>query len=303
VLLPRMLEWTSMTQTLFSRSHHVTNNLSSNLNVSNHLTLPDNSPASVQSVQCPKLEVQSLFKSFSQKGKTVVALQNIDLYLQPREFVCIVGASGCGKSTLLNIVAGLVQPCSGKVLVDGEAVPGPGADRGMVFQSYTLYPWLSVAGNIAFGLKLRRLPKAEIKQRVSYYLDVVGLTKFAKAYPKQLSGGMKQRVAIARAMANEPEVLLMDEPFGALDAQTKEQMQKFLLELWEQTHTTILMITHDLEEAAFLSQRIYVMSAHPGQIKQEVKVKLPAQRDLEMKLDPAFIQIKRAIIHALHDNH
>jgi NitT/TauT family transport system ATP-binding protein len=244
-----------------------------------------------------------VFKRFSQKGRTVTALQNIDLHLQPREFVCIVGASGCGKSTLLNIVAGLVQPCSGNVLVDGEAVPGPGADRGMVFQSYTLYPWLTVAGNIAFGLKLRGLPKAEIKQRVSYYLDVVGLTKFAKAYPKQLSGGMKQRVAIARAMANEPEVLLMDEPFGALDAQTKEQMQKFLLELWEQTHTTILMITHDLEEAVFLSQRIYVMSAQPGQIKQEVHVQLPEHRDLELKLDPAFIQIKRAIIHALHDDH
>jgi len=243
-----------------------------------------------------------LFKSFSQKGKTVTALQGVDLYLQPREFVCIVGASGCGKSTLLNIIAGLVQPCAGSVLVDGETVPGPGADRGMVFQSYTLYPWLTVAGNIAFGLKLRRLSRAEIKQRVSYYLDVVGLTKFAKAYPKQLSGGMKQRVAIARALANEPEVLLMDEPFGALDAQTKEQMQKFLLELWEQTHTTILMITHDLEEAVFLSQRIYVMSAHPGRIKQDFQVPLPEHRDLEMKLDPDFIQIKRTIIHALHDS-
>lgn len=246
--------------------------------------------------------MQGLFKSFSQKGQTVTALQDIDLYLQPREFVCIVGASGCGKSTLLNIIAGLVQPCAGSVLVDGETVPGPGADRGMVFQSYTLYPWLTVAGNIAFGLKLRRLSRAEIKQRVSYYLDVVGLTKFAKAYPKQLSGGMKQRVAIARALANEPEVLLMDEPFGALDAQTKEQMQKFLLELWEQTHTTILMITHDLEEAVFLSQRIYVMSAHPGRIKQDFQVPLPEHRDLEMKLDPDFIQIKRTIIHALHDS-
>jgi len=248
------------------------------------------------------LQVQGLFKRFSQKGQTVTALQDIDLYLQPREFVCIVGASGCGKSTLLNIIAGLVQPCAGSVLVDGETVPGPGADRGMVFQSYTLYPWLTVAGNIAFGLKLRRLSRAEIKQRVSYYLDVVGLTKFAKAYPKQLSGGMKQRVAIARALANEPEVLLMDEPFGALDAQTKEQMQKFLLELWEQTHTTILMITHDLEEAVFLSQRIYVMSAHPGRIKQDFQVPLPEHRDLEMKLDPDFIQIKRTIIHALHDS-
>jgi len=267
-----------------------------------NLTLTSTSSTAVQSSKHPKLQVQGLFKSFSQKGKTVTALQGVDLYLQPREFVCIVGASGCGKSTLLNIIAGLVQPCAGSVLVDGETVPGPGADRGMVFQSYTLYPWLTVAGNIAFGLKLRRLSRAEIKQRVSYYLDVVGLTKFAKAYPKQLSGGMKQRVAIARALANEPEVLLMDEPFGALDAQTKEQMQKFLLELWEQTHTTILMITHDLEEAVFLSQRIYVMSAHPGRIKQDFQVPLPEHRDLEMKLDPDFIQIKRTIIHALHDS-
>jgi NitT/TauT family transport system ATP-binding protein len=247
--------------------------------------------------------VEGLSKSFPQKGKAVMALQNVNLYLQPRELVCIVGASGCGKSTLLNIIAGLVLPCSGKVLVDGEVVPGPGADRGMVFQSYTLYPWLTVADNIAFGLELRRLRRAEIKQRVSYYLDVVGLTKFAKAYPKQLSGGMKQRVAIARALANEPEVLLMDEPFGALDAQTKEQMQKFLLELWEQTHTTILMITHDLEEAVFLSQRIYVMSAHPGQIKQDFQVPLPEHRDLDMKLSPEFIQIKRTIIQTLHNEH
>ncbi len=278
-----------------SRSHNLVNDSST------ALTLTSTNPTLIQSSQRPKLQVEGLYKRFSQKGKSVVALQNIDLYLRSREFVCIVGASGCGKSTLLNIIAGLVPPCDGSVLVDGEAVPGPGADRGMVFQSYTLYPWLTVAGNIAFGLQLRRLPRAEIKQRVAYYLDVVGLTKFAKAYPKQLSGGMKQRVAIARALANEPEVLLMDEPFGALDAQTKEQMQMFLLELWEQTHTTILMITHDLEEAVFLAQRIYVMSAHPGEIKQEFHIPLPDHRDLDMKLTPEFIQIKRALIHALHD--
>ncbi|HIK54495.1 MAG TPA: ABC transporter ATP-binding protein [Synechococcales cyanobacterium M55_K2018_004] len=250
----------------------------------------------------PKLEVQSVSKIFQTKGKSVTALQNINLYLNPREFVCIAGASGCGKSTLLNIIAGLVQPTSGQVLVDGQIVPGPGADRGMVFQSYTLYPWLSVAENIAFGLRLRKLSREEINQRVSYYLDVVGLTRFAKAFPKQLSGGMKQRVAIARALANEPEVLLMDEPFGALDAQTKEQMQQFLLELWQQTHTSILMITHDIEEAVFLAQRIYVMHAHPGRIKQETTVDLPPQRDLDMKLTSEFLQIKREIVHALRDN-
>lgn len=249
----------------------------------------------------PKLEVRSLCKTFPHRGKPVSVLENINLHIDSNEFVCIVGASGCGKSTLLNIIAGLVPPSAGQVLVDGEAVPGPGADRGMVFQSYTLFPWLTVAENIAFGLKLRHLSRSDIKQRVGYYLEVVGLSQFAKAYPKQLSGGMKQRVAIARALANQPEVLLMDEPFGALDCQTKEQMQLFLLELWKQTHTTILMITHDLEEAVFLSQRIYVMGAHPGYIKQEFPVSLPEQRDLEMKLEPNFIQLKREIIHALRD--
>jgi ABC-type nitrate/sulfonate/bicarbonate transport system ATPase subunit len=249
----------------------------------------------------PKLEVRGVFKTFKQKVKSTVALQNIDLHLKQSEFVSIVGSSGCGKSTLLNIVAGLIQPCAGQVLVEGNPVQGPGADRGMVFQGYTLYPWLNVANNIAFGLKLRHLSKAQIKERVAYYLDVVGLTKFAKAYPKQLSGGMKQRVAIARALANNPEVLLMDEPFGALDAQTKEQMQQFLLELWEQTQTTILMITHDLEEAVFLSQRIYVMSAHPGEIRNEFKIPLQ-HRDLDIKLSAEFVQLKRDIIHSMRNN-
>jgi ABC-type nitrate/sulfonate/bicarbonate transport system ATPase subunit len=249
----------------------------------------------------PKLEVRGVFKTFQQNAKSTVALQNVDLQLNKSEFVSIVGSSGCGKSTLLNIIAGLIQPCAGQVLVEGNPVQGPGGDRGMVFQGYTLYPWLNVANNIAFGLKLRNLSKAQIKERVSYYLDVVGLTRFAKAYPKQLSGGMKQRVAIARALANQPAVLLMDEPFGALDAQTKEQMQQFLLGLWEQTQTTILMITHDLEEAVFLSQRVYVMSAHPGEIRDEFKISL-RHRDLDIKLSSEFIQIKRDIIHSMRHN-
>ncbi|HEY9824571.1 MAG TPA: ABC transporter ATP-binding protein [Stenomitos sp.] len=256
----------------------------------------------VRHVEKPMLQVQDVSKSFRQKHRSVVALQNINFHLEQSEMVCIVGSSGCGKSTLLNIVAGLMQPCSGQVLVKGHLVAGPGADRGMVFQGYTLYPWLTVADNIAFGLKLRRLSKAQIKERVSYYLEVVGLSQFAKAYPKQLSGGMKQRVAIARALANEPEVLLMDEPFGALDAQTKEQMQQFLLELWEQTQTTILMITHDLEEAVFLSQRIYVMRAHPGEVTHEFTMPFGSHRDLDIKLSAEFIQVKRNIIHAMRHN-
>ena len=249
-----------------------------------------------------KLEVRDLFKSYAVKrSQKLMVLEDINFKIHPREFVCLVGSSGCGKSTLLNIVAGLIKPTAGEVLVDGRVVTGPGSDRGMVFQGYTLYPWLTVAQNIAFGLQLRKLPKSEQRERVAYFLNVVGLTQFAGSYPKQLSGGMKQRVAIARALANEPAVLLMDEPFGALDAQTKEQMQQFLMELWEQTHTTVLMITHDVEEAIFLSQRIYVMSSRPGRLKLEVPIALPEHRDLEMKMSSKFIGIKRDIVHALRD--
>ena len=257
---------------------------------------------SPNSKQQPRLEVCHLDKKFNQQGKPLLVLQDINLQLYKSEFVCTVGASGCGKSTLLNIVAGLETPSDGEVRVDGEVVLGPGPDRGMVFQSYTLYPWLNVVDNIGFGLRLRNLPKAEQKERINYFLEVVGLTQFAKAYPKQLSGGMKQRVAIARALANEPEVLLMDEPFGALDAQTKEQMQLFLLDLWTRTKTTILMITHDVEEAVFISQRIYVMSSHPGQIKSNLVIKLPPQRDGELKLSPEFVETKRQVMHALCDD-
>jgi ABC-type nitrate/sulfonate/bicarbonate transport system ATPase subunit len=252
-------------------------------------------------IATPKLEVRHLMKAYSVQKKPLVVLEDINLQLSSNELVCLVGASGCGKSTLLNLIAGLVKPTSGEIRVDGRVVNGPGSDRGMVFQHYTLYPWLTVSQNIAFGLKLRKMPKAEQRDRIDYYLQVVGLTQFANALPKQLSGGMKQRVAIARALANEPAVLLMDEPFGALDAQTKEQMQQFLLELWGQTHTTILMITHDVEEAIYLSQRVYVMSSHPGRIKQEVAIDLPSPRHLDLKLSTEFLGIKREIIHALRD--
>ena len=247
----------------------------------------------------PRLEVSHLFKSFKNQGKSLLILQDINLQLYTSEFVSIVGTSGCGKSTLLNIIAGLEKPTSGEIKVDSELVLGPGPDRGMVFQNYTLYPWLTVAQNIGFGLSLHKIPLSEQKQRINYFLEVVGLTRFAKAYPKQLSGGMKQRVAIARALANQPSVLLMDEPFGALDAQTKEQMQLFLLDLWEKTKTTVLMITHDIEEAVFLSQQIYVMSSQPGQIQCQVPVTLPLKRNLELKLTPLFIEIKRQVLHAL----
>ncbi len=266
-------------------------------------TTSQNHPSESPPHSIAKLEVQKVCKSYTTRGKQkLIVLQDVNFQIFPREMVCVVGSSGCGKSTLLNIIAGLLPPSSGEVLVDGQPVTGrPGSDRGMIFQGYTLYPWLTVAQNVAFGLQFQKMPKAEQRDRVRYFLDVVGLWNFANSYPKQLSGGMKQRVAIARALANEPALLLMDEPFGALDAQTKEQMQQFLLELWEKTHVTVLMITHDVEEAIYLSQRVYVMDTHPGQIKIEIPIPLPEHRDLDIKLSTKFVEIKRQIIHTLRD--
>ncbi len=264
-------------------------------------TIPQPSPYAANTSEQPKLEVRDLSKVFSVNGKRLTVLENISLKLRSREFVSLVGASGCGKSTLLNIVAGLIPATSGQVLVNNRQVTGPGSDRGMVFQGYTLYPWLTVSQNIGFGLQLRKMSKSEQREIIAHYLDVVGLYEFKNVYPKQLSGGMKQRVAIARALANEPEVLLMDEPFGALDAQTKEQMQQFLLKLWNQTHVTVLMITHDVEEAIFLSERVFVMGCQPGRLKLEVPVDLPSNRDLDVKLSSKFVGIKRDILHALRD--
>lgn len=251
----------------------------------------------------PKLEVDNISKVYAGKGQQLLTvLQNINIKIFPREFTCLVGTSGCGKSTLLNIIAGLLPPSAGEILVDGQCVTGrPGSDRGMVFQGYTLYPWLTVAQNVAFGLQFQGMSKASQKDQVSYFLNVVGLENFAHNYPKQLSGGMKQRVAIARALANEPAVLLMDEPFGALDAQTKEQMQEFLLELWGKTHVTVLMITHDIEEAIYLSQRIYVLGL--GQVKGEISICLPEHRELDIKLSPEFVDIKRQVINMMRQHH
>jgi NitT/TauT family transport system ATP-binding protein len=251
----------------------------------------------------PKLEVENISKVYPGKGKQLLTvLQDINIKIFPREFICLVGTSGCGKSTLLNIIAGLLPPSTGEVLVDGQSVTGrPGSDRGMVFQGYTLYPWLTVAQNVAFGLQFQDMNKTDQKDQVNYFLNVVGLENFANNYPKQLSGGMKQRVAIARALANEPAVLLMDEPFGALDAQTKEQMQEFLLGLWEKAHVTVLMITHDVEEAIYLSQRIYVLGL--GQVKGEISICLPEHRELDIKLTPEFVDIKRQVLSIMRQHH
>lgn len=247
----------------------------------------------------PALKVEQLSKSFPTKNGPLLVLDKIDMHVQENEFVCIVGSSGCGKSTLLNIVAGLEEQSDGEVLLRGKPIDGPGADRGMVCQSYTLYPWLSVAGNVEFGLKMARVPAAERRERVAYYLDIVGLSKFADALPRALSGGMKQRAAIARAMANEPDILLLDEPFGALDAQTKENLQEFLLGVAQKTHVTVLMITHDVEEAVFLAERVYLFSARPGRVHAEVPVALVMERTRECRHSSPFLHIKQEILNLM----
>ncbi len=236
------------------------------------------------------LEISQLHKQFPGKKKPLIALKDINMHVETGEFVSVVGASGSGKSTLLRLVAGLDFPTSGLITVDSQPVVGPGADRGLVFQKYTLYPWMTVQKNVEFGLKLLGINHQERRELASYYLKIVDLTKFAKSLPKELSGGMKQRVAIARALATKPKILLMDEPFGALDIQTKENMQQFLLEIWSKTDSTILMITHDVREAVFLSQRIYVLSARPGTVKQEFKINLPSDRNYQVKRQVSFHQ-------------
>ena len=236
------------------------------------------------------LEISHVDKNFYTKKGKIFALKNINMHVETGEFVCVVGASGSGKSTLLRLVAGLDFPTKGEITVDDAIVVGPGADRGMVFQRYTLYPWMNVQKNVEFGLKLLGNTPKERREEASYYLRIVGLSDFAKSYPKELSGGMKQRVAIARALATNPKILLMDEPFGALDIQTKENMQQFLLDVWHKTGCTILMITHDVQEAVFLSQRIYVLSARPGRVKEEITIDLPFDRDYTIKREALFYE-------------
>ena len=221
------------------------------------------------------LQINNLHKHFETKNGKLVVLKDINMTIEKGEFICAVGASGSGKSTLLRQIAGLDRPTIGEVKINGNAVTAPGPDRGMVFQHYTLYPWMNVQGNAEFGLKLQGVPKKERREQASYYLNVVGLTKFAQSLPKELSGGMKQRVAIARALASEPKVLLMDEPFGALDVHTKESMHEFMLDLWRRTKITVFMITHDVEEAVFLSNRIYALGSRPGTVRKEISIHLP----------------------------
>jgi NitT/TauT family transport system ATP-binding protein len=221
-----------------------------------------------------------------------VALQPTDLAVAHNDFITILGPSGCGKSTLLRIVAGLDTPTSGRVLMDGQPVGGPGPDRGMVFQSYSLFPWMTVRENICFGLREKGMPKAEQMEISGYFLEKVGLRQFADHYPKTLSGGMKQRTALARALANDPKVLLLDEPFGALDNQTRALMQELLLGIWEADRKTVLFVTHDIDEAIFLANRVVVMTARPGRIKCDVAVDLPHPRTYTVKTTPEFAEYK-----------
>ncbi len=245
------------------------------------------------------LDVLDLHKQFLGSKETVVALKAVNLHVEQGEFVCVVGASGSGKSTLLRLIAGLEVPTTGQISVDDKPVTGPGADRGMVFQDYTLYPWMTVQKNVEFGLKLQGADQQTRKEQASYYLEMVGLAQFAQALPKQLSGGMKQRVAIARALCSQPKILLMDEPFGALDVQTKETMQQFMLDLWQRTGTSILMITHDVREAVFLSQRIYVMTARPGTVKAEILVNLGEARTVQTRSLPRFQSYQNDVLAQL----
>lgn len=257
--------------------------------------------AVVASSRKVKLSVQEVSKVFRTKKKTVLALDKTSFDVEESEFVTILGPSGCGKSTLLRIVAGLVEPTSGRALLNGKEITGPGRDRGMVFQSYTLFPWLTVQENIEFGLVERGISKKERAEIARHYIDLIGLNGFENVYPSGLSGEMKQRVAIARVLANDPEVLLMDEPFGALDAQTRMIMQELLLKAWDESHKTILFVTHDVEEAIYLGDTVYVMTARPGRLKAAIRVNLPPKRTFDLKMTPEFLEMKQEILELIRE--
>lgn len=246
------------------------------------------------------LEVDRLGRQFTTDGTLCTALRDISFRVHRREFVCVIGPSGCGKSTLIRILAGLETPTSGRVLLDGHAVSGPGPDRGMVFQGYTLFPWLTVMRNVMFGLEMKGASLAQAEAEARQWIDLVGLTRFKDAYPAQLSGGMKQRTAIARALAAQPRILLMDEPFGALDAQTRCQMQTHLLEIWRNVDVTILFITHDLDEAILLADRILVLKANPGEVQELIEVPVPRPRDPSQLTSPEFLATRRRLDALIH---
>ncbi len=253
-------------------------------------------------VAAPKLRIDNVALRFTSRGGVpVTALENISLDVADKEFSVIVGPSGCGKTSLLRLVAGLIEPTEGAITLDNARIGGPGKDRGMVFQSYTLFPWLTVQDNVEFGLRIAGVPAAQRRETARRFIAQVGLNGFERLYPKQLSGGMMQRVALARALANDPAILLMDEPFGALDSQTRSLMQELLLDIWQASHKTVLFITHDIDESILLGDRVYVMTARPGRIKEMVEISLPRPRTVDMLTTDAFMAIKRRIMHLIHE--
>ncbi len=248
----------------------------------------------------PFLSIQKVTKKFPRDdGKPTVALRDVYLDIEEKEFICIVGASGCGKTTLLRIIAGLETITDGTILLNGVPIDGTDTDRGMVFQEYSLFPWKSVIDNIAFGLEMRGIPKAERRKMAEKYLEIIHLEQFRDAFPHELSGGMRQRVAIARALANEPKVLLMDEPFGALDAQTRNMMQRELLEIWEKTQKTIIFVTHSVDEAVFLADKIVILTPRPGKIEEVIPIDLPRLRD---RTAPEFAEVRKYILQKMEES-
>jgi NitT/TauT family transport system ATP-binding protein len=243
-----------------------------------------------------RIEITDLSVAFGRNGRTVEAVRRFSLTTTPGEFVALLGPSGCGKTTVLNAVAGFVSPTAGHVVVDGEAVTRPGAERGVVFQQHSLFPWKTVLANVEFGLKMRGVATAQRRSEASAYLSLVGLTGFEHAYPRELSGGMQQRVGIARVLVNRPRVMLMDEPFGALDAQTRLTMQELLLRVWREVRTTVLFVTHDIDEALFLADRVAVMSARPGRVRDLMPVKLERPRAAEVIATPEFMALKARVL-------
>lgn len=253
--------------------------------------------------QPAKISVREVTKTFALGRETFIALDAVSFDIADNEFVTVVGPSGCGKTTLLNILAGLEEPTRGEALVDGTRVSGPGPERGVIFQQYALFPWLTVRQNVEFGLKTARAPRAERRERAEYFIRMVGLEQFADALPKMLSGGMRQRCAIARAYAVNPSILLMDEPFGALDALTRVKLQEQLLDTWTKERRTVMFITHDVDEAVFLSNRVIVMAAQPGRIYDVIDVDLPYPRAEDFRLSPEFAALRNRVWRSVYHQH
>ncbi|WP_342470613.1 ABC transporter ATP-binding protein [Ureibacillus sp. FSL K6-3587] len=256
-----------------------------------------------------KIRFEKVTKTFfirdeKKKGaqREFTAIRDIDFSVKEGEFITLVGPSGCGKSTLLDLLTGLTRPTKGRLLIDGREITGPGLDRGIVFQQYALFPWKTARGNIEFGLEAKGIPRSEWKERSEYYLDLVGLKKFADRYPHELSGGMKQRIAIARSLAFDPDVLLMDEPFAALDAQTRETLQSELLRIWQKTGKTIIFVTHGIDEAVYLGERVVVLTANPGTVKKIVDIPLKHRlEDADIKSNPVFVEKRHEVWNLLHE--